>query len=114
MAMTNSIEGDVALPMFDFEVLEAAVVVCTELVEVAVTLLCCDVVTSEDVADRVVLNFDDVVTGAAMTERSIALYKLLSCASLTVTLQGLGNGVADAVTGQMLYPPTTEYVSTVL
>ena len=51
MAMTNSIEGDLTLPMFDFEVLEAAVVVCTEPVEVAVTLLCCDVVTSKDVAD---------------------------------------------------------------
>ena len=51
MAMTNSIEGDLTLPMFNFEVLEAAVVVCTELVEVAITLLCCDVVTSEDVAD---------------------------------------------------------------
>lgn len=49
-----------------------------------------------------------------MTERSMALYKLLSCTPLTVTLQGLGDGVADAVTGQMLYPPTTEYVSTVL
>lgn len=107
--MSNPIEDDLVVPTFGLEVLEAEAVSCSaELVEVAIMLLGCDVVASEDVAIWVVLELEDVEAGAAITERSRALYILLSCASSIVTLQGLGAGVADAVTGQMLDPPTTE------
>ena len=107
--MRNPVGDDLTVPIFGLEVVEADADPCTvELVEVAVTLLFCDVVASLYVAVWVVLKLEDVVVAAVMTERSSALYILFSCASSIVTLQGLGDGATDVVTGQILYPLTTE------
>jgi hypothetical protein len=60
------------------------------------------------------LMLEDVDVELTTTERFRIFEMLLAWASSTVTWQGAGDGVAEAVTGQVCKPPGTLSVATVL
>jgi hypothetical protein len=64
--------------------------------------------------DDLVVELEDVEVELGMTERSRNCEILLAWASLTMAWQGVGDGVVEAVTGQVCKPFVTEYVSTVV